>query len=94
VVFTELAPSRKLWRENDKKSSVVASWYDSRGRRLLMIRQVARDRYDLRITVDAVIRAERIAIPAKQVILAARTLGVYLSQEYIERLTNIPAAAS
>jgi hypothetical protein len=86
--FIQLQPADKKWRDKDKQLSRIAAWYDTRGSRYLLLRCVAKDRYDLRIVVQSVTRVERQAIPHRQVILAARTLGIMLDQEVIERLTS------
>lgn len=85
-MFIQLEPVEKQWQDNDKQSSRIAAWYDPRGNRYLLLRCVGKDRYDMRIVVQSVTVAERASIPYRQVILAARTLGIPLDQDALKIL--------
>jgi len=92
-VFIQLHPTDRKWDEHDYAISRVASWYDQRGNRYLQVRSVGKDHYDFRILVTGVTRVDRASVSCKQVILAARTLGILLTQELIERLTSNKVSA-
>jgi len=94
AVFIQLYPVDRKWDEHDYAISRVASWFDQRGNRYLMVRSAGKDRYDFRIIVTGTVRVDKANVTYKQVVLAARTMGILLNQEQIERLTSNGVSAN
>jgi len=88
VTFIPLRPTPRKWNETDTKLSVVASWFNGQGSRYFMVRAVGKSAYDMRIIVGNMTSVNRVAVSPRQVIIAARTLGIILDQEQLEAVTH------
>jgi len=72
------------WNNGDKPVPIIM-YREARGDRYFMVRE-RRDKYDIRIVVQGVVTAEREQVSAKAVEMAARTLGISLTQDNLRVL--------
>jgi len=86
-VFTLQQPLQPIpWNGGERPTAVII-YRDVRGNRQFLIRP-RYDKYDIRIVAQGVVTADREQISGKQVEMAARTLGITLTQDNLQVLVR------